>query len=195
VLADCEMGIRLARSRDTNERTTAHIVIVTDDESEASIRRAMEVGVRGYLLLGATPASIVEAIHCVTRGGTALDPVVASKMLDSLSGVPITSRELQVLGLLMAGLSDKAIAHRLGIRPGTAKCHVKRLLEKLNARSRTEAVAIAQRRGLVRAPAKGERAADTVGPQAASSWLTRSLGTRIRRRLGGIQPASASRGP
>jgi len=150
VLADCRTGIHLARcARSGRQATRPHIVIVTRDESEASIRCAMEAGARGYLFLGATPNAVIEAIRCAAHGGIALDPFVATKMLDSLNGEPITSRELQVLGLVMRGSPDKAIASRLGISVGTVKSHVKRLLAKLQAHSRTEAAAIAQRRGLV----------------------------------------------
>jgi DNA-binding NarL/FixJ family response regulator len=161
VLADCDTGVHLARSA---RATGYRILIVTQDESEASIRRAMEAGVRGYLLLGSTLEAVVQAVRCVVRGGTALDPVAATKMLDSLNGNPITKRELEVLSLLMLGLPDKVIAHRLGISVGTSKCHVKQLLTKLDADTRTEAVAIAQRRGLVPPETSRRRPASTVLP-------------------------------
>ena len=162
VLADCRTGIHLARCARSG-RQTAHprIVIITRDESEASIRCAMEAGARGYLFLGATPNAVIEAIRCAAHGGIALDPFVATKMLNSLNGESITSRELQVLGLVMRGSSDKAIASGLGIALGTVKSHVKRLLAKLEANSRTEAAAIAQRRGLVATQVSGDNTFDS----------------------------------
>ncbi|MBS0420983.1 MAG: response regulator transcription factor [Proteobacteria bacterium] len=146
VIADCETGMQLAISRYASR---CRVLIMTQDDTEASIRRAMEAGIRGYLLLTSTLDAVVRAIRCVHDGGTALDPAVAAKMVDSFAGDPLTSREVDVLGLLMLGLSDKEIAKRLERSVGTVKTHLKALRAKLNASSRTEAVAIAQRRGLL----------------------------------------------
>ena len=122
---------------------------MTNDESEVGIRGAMEAGARGYILLSSTLECVVQAVRRVGRGGTAIDPRVVAKMLDSLNGNKLTEREIEVLRLIMLGQTNKAIAEQLGIAVGTAKCHVKQLMAKLNARSRTEAASIAQRRGLV----------------------------------------------
>ena len=146
IVADCEAGIRLALA---GREAGPPVLIVTTDDSEVSIRRAIAAGVRGYLLPGSTLESVVQAVRSVARGGTAIDPVVAAKMLQSLNGETLTCRELEVLRLLMEGLGNKVIAQELGIALGTAKSHVKNLLAKLNATSRTEVVAIAQRRGLL----------------------------------------------
>jgi DNA-binding NarL/FixJ family response regulator len=146
LVADSETGVRVAsRVRPIGGR----VLIVTPDESEASVRCALEAGVRGYLLLTCTPDAIVQAIRRVHDGGTIVDPIVATKVVASLSGRALTDRELDVLGLLMLGLGDKAIARRLDIRLGTVKTHMKAVRVKLAAGSRTEAVVIAQRRGLV----------------------------------------------
>ena len=180
ILADCRTGIRLALGSHPGNHETRRprIVIVTQDESEVSVRRAIEAGVRGYLLLGATRDSVVQAVRFAARGGITLDPIAASRMAASL-GDSITSREREVLGLVMLGLPDKVIANRLGIRIGTAKCHVKQLLLKLDASSRTEAAAIAQRRGLITPPGSDMHAGDTHGPHArvmqmaAGHWSSR----------------------
>jgi len=145
-VADCETGIHLVVPA---SRNGCRVLIVTQDESEASIRRAVELGVRGYLLLTSSLESVVRAVRCISHGGTALDPLVTTKMVASLTGRPLTHRELDVLRLMMLGLSDKAIARRLARSVGTAKTHVKAILAKLDSASRLEAVVVARRRGLV----------------------------------------------
>ena len=76
--------------------------------------------------------------------------IVAAKLAAQVSGERLTDRELEILGLMAAGQSNKAIARKLDISEGTVKTHVKSVPFKLGATSRTEAAAIAARRGLVR---------------------------------------------
>ena len=150
LIADGDTGVRVARS----VRRGGCVLIVTEDESEASVRFALEAGVRGYLLLSSPLDVMRKAVQCVHDGGTVIDPIVATRMVDSFAGRALTGRELDVLALLMLGLGDKAIASRLDICLGTVKTHMKSLRAKLDAATRTEAVVIAQRRGLVRALTK-----------------------------------------
>ena len=158
VLADCETGIRLARSiQSLEKKSRPSVVIVTQDEREVSIRSAIEGGVRGYLFLRASPNFIVQAIRNAARGGTVMDPIAASKMVDSMNGDSITRRELEVLHLVTLGSPNKIIAFHLGIAIGTVKCHLKRLFSKLDARSRAELAAIARRRGLLATHVPGTR--------------------------------------
>jgi DNA-binding NarL/FixJ family response regulator len=145
-VTDFEGGVRrLAPQRGGGCR----VLILTDDDSEVSIRRAVELGVGGYLPLSSGVESVVHAVRCVHNGGTAIAPNVMAKMAMSLRSRGLTQREIEVLRLIMQGLSDKAIAHRLGRSVETARSHVKAILMKLDASSRVEAVAIARRRGLV----------------------------------------------
>lgn len=147
VLADCEDGIRLAQA---GKSSAFRVLIVTADASEANIRLAVAAGVRGYLLLpGSTLESIVQAVRTVARGGSAIDPVAATRMMESFTAEKLTPRELDVLTLLTRGMRNKAVAQHLGITPGTVKSHVKHVFAKLHATSRMEAVLIAQRRGLL----------------------------------------------
>jgi DNA-binding NarL/FixJ family response regulator len=146
VLADYACGIKLAVHAG---QSGCRVLIVTIDDREGSIGRALEAGVRGYLLLSSSLEAVAHAVSCVIRGGTAIDPLAATKMLQRLNGNRLTQRELDVLGLLTLGLGDKAISNRLGITVGTAKCHVKRLREKLNVNTRTQIAAVAQRRALL----------------------------------------------
>ena len=145
MITGCETGLEWVRACPGSCR----VLIVTEDESETSIRRAVERGVAGYLLLTSSRESVIRAVRRVHNGATELDPVVTAKMVASLTRPVLSPREIEVLRLVMMGLSDKAIARRLARSVGTAKSHVKAILSKLDAASRTEAVAVAHRRGLV----------------------------------------------
>lgn len=131
---------------------TAHrnVLIVAQDDGEAVIRKAMQKGVRGFLLHTCAADELIAAVRTVSRGGAAFAPWVASRIAQSFSFDPLSERELQVLRLLMQGSSDKDVARRLLIAPGTVKSHVRSILTKLGASRRTEAAAIAQRRGIAR---------------------------------------------
>jgi DNA-binding NarL/FixJ family response regulator len=145
-VADYEGGTRrLAAQRGGGCR----VLILTDDDSEVSSRRAVELGVSGYLPLSSGVESVVHAVRCIHNGGTAIAPNVMAKMVRSLQSRRLTQREVEVLRLIMQGLQDKVIAHRLERSVETARSHVKAILMKLGASSRVEAVAIARRRGLV----------------------------------------------
>lgn len=146
-VTDYDGGTRLLASRRGSGR--CRVLILTDDESEVSIRRAVELGIGGYLPLASGVDSVVHAVRCIHNGGTAIAPNVMTKMAMSLRSRPLTEREIEVLRLIMQGLPDKAIARRLERSVGTAKSHVKAILMKLDASSRVEAVAVARRRGLV----------------------------------------------
>jgi DNA-binding NarL/FixJ family response regulator len=145
-VTDYEGGTRLLSPRHSGG---CRVLILTDDESEVSIRRAVELGIGGYLPLSSCLESVVQAVRCIHKGGTAIAPNVMTKMAMSLRSRPLTQREIEVLRLIMQGLPDKAIARRLERSVGTAKSHVKAILMKLDASSRVEAVAVARRRGLV----------------------------------------------
>lgn len=146
VVTDFDTGLRLVTLPGAH---CYRVLIVTQNESEASIRRAIEAGACGYLLLTATLESIVGAVRDVMNGGTAVDPIVITKMLASRNGQGLTPRELDVLRLMIQGLTNKTISKRLARSVGTVKTHVKAIFVKLNATTRTQAVTIAQRRGLV----------------------------------------------
>ena len=145
-VTDYEGGTRLLA---TQRGGRCRVLILTDDESEVSIRRAVELGIGGYLPLSSCLESVLQAVRCIHNGGTAIAPNVMTKMAMSLRSRPLTEREVEVLCLIMQGLPDKAIARRLERSVGTAKSHVKAILMKLDASSRVEAVAVARRRGLV----------------------------------------------
>jgi len=146
VLADYDTALHLAKfARHWVNKT----LIFTNYDSEAKICRALESGARGYLLYGAALTELVAGIRSVSEGGVALSPLVAARVTNRVKGEPLTAREKTVLEQLMLGLCNKAIARRLNLCVGTVKQHVKSILKKLEADSRTAAVVAAQRRGLL----------------------------------------------
>jgi DNA-binding NarL/FixJ family response regulator len=145
-VTDYEGGTRwLAAQRGSGCR----VLILTDDDGEVSIRRAVDLGISGYLPLSSGVESVVHAVRCIHNGGMAIESNIMSKMAMSLRSRGLTQREVEVLRLIMQGLRDKVIAGRLEHSVETTKSHVKAILMKLGASSRVEAVAIARRRGLV----------------------------------------------
>jgi two-component system NarL family response regulator len=130
-------------------------LILTHHESEAKIRHALERGVHGYLLLGCSLQELISALRALSVGAVALDPLVVGRMADWMKQQALTPREEDILRQVMLGLSNKGIARKLSLAVGTVKTHVKAILRKLDATSRTEAVAIAQRRGILREECEG----------------------------------------
>jgi DNA-binding NarL/FixJ family response regulator len=139
------------------------IIVFTAFDNDERIIAALEAGANGYLLKGAPREEIFNAIRVTMQGGSLLQPVVASKLLQHMGrhGVPrsghemqdmyepLTERELEVLGLLAQGMPNKEIAMHLMISERTAKFHVSSIMGKLGATNRTEAVSLAAQRGLI----------------------------------------------
>ena len=125
------------------------LIIFSNFDSEARIWLALESGVRGYLLYGASVMELIDSIRTVRGGGVALGPAVAARIASRVKGGILTPRERAVLEQLMDGPSNKVIARRLNVSEGTVKTHIKSIMKKLDAESRTAAVITAQRRGLL----------------------------------------------
>ncbi len=143
-------------SRLSAEMPGAGIVVLSGDTSEAGVREALQAGVRGYLLRDASAEEIAEAVRAVAQGLAVMHAPAARALAagspsqsQSGQGDPLTARELEVLQLMAQGLPSKTIAARLRISEHTVKFHVGSILGKLGAASRTEAVALAIRRGLI----------------------------------------------
>jgi DNA-binding NarL/FixJ family response regulator len=145
VVADYDSGLRLIASAACRNR----VVILTHSDSEVKICHALEQGARGYLLLGCSLKDLVDALQLAHVGGIALGPIVASRLADRMKLKALTRRERDILGQLMLGLCNKSIAANLVLAVGTVKTHVKSILRKLEAETRTEAVAVAHRRGIM----------------------------------------------
>jgi DNA-binding NarL/FixJ family response regulator len=181
VIADYESGLRLVASVDPERH---RVMILTHSDSEAKICHALEQGVRGYVLLGCSVQDLIDSLRSVHLGGIALGPLVASRIADRMKQQALTRREGDILRQMMLGLSNKGIACRLALAVGTVKTHVKSILEKLNAASRTEAVAIAQRRGILREEAESLPRAGNMLPNVVRSLLPPAAKGASRRRQG-----------
>jgi two-component system, NarL family, response regulator len=131
---------------------TARLVVMTTLGGDEDVHRALQAGASGYLLKDSGPAELAACIRAVAGGQKYLHATAAARLADRLSTVDLTGRETDVLQGLAQGLSNKRIAHQIGVAEGTVKTHVKGLLGKLDASSRTQAVSLALQRGLVRLP-------------------------------------------
>lgn len=125
-------------------------ILLTTYDDEEDVYRGLEAGASGYLLKDAAPADLVDSIRKVHAGRKAISPQVTEKLATRLVVPELSYREQEVLELLAEGKSNKQIGKSLGIAGGTVKVHVANILSKLGAQGRSEAVAIAVRRGLVR---------------------------------------------
>jgi two-component system, NarL family, response regulator len=126
------------------------IIVMTTYESEEDIRRTLKAGARGYLAKGTAPQEIRDAVRKVAKGDSLLPASIASKLAESMAHPELSERELQVLQYMANGRSNKEIGQVLYISENTVKAHVKSILAKLDAMGRTEAIAIALKRGLIK---------------------------------------------
>lgn len=124
--------------------------MLTNYQLDEDIFNAIEAGALGYLLKSASQEDVVEAIKAVHRGKRRIPAALAMRLAERMGRSALSSREQEVLELVVDGLTNKEIARVLGISDITARNHVISLLSKLNAKDRTEAATIALRRGLVR---------------------------------------------
>ena len=127
----------------------ARIVMLTTFEGDAEVKRAMEAGARGYALKNMPRREIVELIRKVHAGRTVIPPQIAASLAEHLGMETLSRREIDVLEKVAGGNRNVDIAGMLFISEETVKGHVKHIMEKLGARDRTEAVAIAVRRGII----------------------------------------------
>ena len=145
-------GLKVVTELMSSRRPKPRIIVMTTYETEEDVRRALQAGAKAYLVKGALPERILETVRRVA-GGEALVPAnIASVLTESLSHPELSPRELQVLRKMAAGDSNKEIGQKLTITEHTVKAHVKAILLKLGAVGRTEAIAIAMKRGLLREP-------------------------------------------
>jgi len=150
LVADYDAGLAaVARPGEGGARRRPPVLILTARDSEAEIRGALEAGVRGYLLNGCAVDELIAAVRAVHRGARHLSELAAQRVADSVARTPLTARETDVLRLMARGYANKIIAAQLGIAVGTVKAHVKAVLAKLDAASRTEAGFVAEERGLL----------------------------------------------
>ncbi|WP_024795405.1 response regulator [Tomitella biformata] len=155
VLMDLRLGDGADGVAATSEiRALAHpprVLILTTYETDTDILRAVEAGATGYLLKDADPDALVRAIHAAAAGETVLAPVVASRLLGRMQSPDraLTSRELDILGCVAHGDSNKDIARACAISEATVKSHLVHIFDKLEVDSRTKAVQVARVKGLL----------------------------------------------
>jgi len=164
ILLDLEMpemdGVDALR-RIRSNKTDAKVIVFTAFDTDDRILNAVRAGARGYLLKGAPREDIFRAIRVVNEGGSLLEPVVATKLMQQVVEAgksdrdpglvePLTPREEEVLQLLAQGKTNKEIASELVVTERTVKFHVSSILRKMDRGNRTEAVRLAVELGLVK---------------------------------------------
>jgi len=132
-----------------SEFPDARIIMLTTFNGDVDIQRALKAGAYGYLLKSTPRKDLVEAIRKVHSGKKSVPPEVAAHLAEHLSGESLTEREIDVLRHIAGGNRNKDIGERLFITEDTVKVHVKHIMEKLGASDRTQAMAIAVRRGII----------------------------------------------
>lgn len=128
----------------------ARVLVLTTSDGDQDITRALRAGAKGYLLTNTPRDEFLDAVRAVYAGGKVVPPGVAVKVAQYVMSQTLTPREVDVLELLTSGKPNKQIAFDLGVSEGTVKTHVNSILQKLGCGSRTEAVAVAVRRGFLR---------------------------------------------
>jgi DNA-binding NarL/FixJ family response regulator len=127
----------------------ARVIMLTTFEGDVEIQRALQAGARGYLLKNMPPNELVQVIRQVHAGKKRVPPHVAAQLAEHMSDEHLTPREVEVLQRIAGGNRNRDIAGLLFISEETVKVHIKHIMDKLGAKDRTEAIAIAVRRGII----------------------------------------------
>jgi two-component system NarL family response regulator len=131
------------------EHPRARLIALTTYGGDEDIRRALHAGVQAYLMKDILHDELLKAIRAVYDGQTYLPATVAAALAAQMPRPDLSSREVQVLELIVAGLANKQIAYALNIAEYTVKNHVKNILDKLGVQDRTQAATVAIQRGIV----------------------------------------------
>ena len=150
-------GIEVLK-RITSANPEIRVLMLTSYDTEDDVVSAMEAGARGYLLKGSSSKEVIDAIRTAHSGGSTIEPSVATKLLEHMAGRggsdtnagDLTAREMEILQLIARAFTNLQIGAELNIAEGTVKTHVSHILEKLEARDRTEAVVRAAQLGLLK---------------------------------------------
>lgn len=127
----------------------ARIIVVTTFDGDVEIHRCLELGAHGYLLKSMSRDDMLASIRKVHAGKKAIPPQIAAGLAEHLSDELLSQREVEVLRHVAEGKQNRAVAQKLFISEDTVKVHMKHILNKLGAHDRTQAVAIAVRRGII----------------------------------------------
>jgi DNA-binding NarL/FixJ family response regulator len=154
-------GIEATRQILAGTPPPTRVIVLTTFDIDSYVFEALRAGASGFLLKNAAPEELVRAIRVVTSGAGLLDPAVTQRVIEEFARTPasprpprelasLTERELEVLNLVAAGLSNAEIAAQLYVSESTVKTHVARMLTKLRLRDRVQAVVYAYERGVIR---------------------------------------------
>ncbi len=140
-----------------------YVIMVTTYKNTTYLLRSLAAGASGFILKDISRAELLDIVHLVASGGAHVDRQFLQAVLDNLANIekrdansvsglvePLTPREMDVLRLLVEGMTNQSIAYTLNLRPSTVKGYVRTIMEKLNASDRTHAAVIAIRLGLVK---------------------------------------------
>jgi len=144
-------GVEIAR-RLCAAKSTVCVILYTAHAEQALLLEALDAGARGFLLKEAPLADLARAIRLVNGGGVYVDPALAGLLAgaDAAARLPrLTKREREILRLLADGMRNEQVAVELNISPLTVRTHVTNAMEKLEAETRTQAVARALRESLI----------------------------------------------
>src|ERR687896_110766 len=134
---------------DLSERLGAAIVVFTSDGGARLLADALKAGVKGYVRKDSPPEDLVRAIQAARTGEFYVDPALSSTIVLEEGDRTLTARQGEILQMLADGLQTEAVARKLGLSTETVRTHTKRILAKLRADTRTQAVAIGIRNGLI----------------------------------------------
>jgi DNA-binding NarL/FixJ family response regulator len=131
------------------ERTSAPIVVFTSDGGARLLSQALEAGVKGYVRKDSPPEDLVRAIEAAAAGDFYVDPGLSSSLVPEDGERGLSARQREILQMLADGMQTEAVAEQLALSTETVRTHTKRILAKLGASTRTQAVAIGLRHGLI----------------------------------------------
>jgi two-component system invasion response regulator UvrY len=144
--AGAEVGALVTR---LSSELAAPIVVFTSNGGARLLAEALKAGVKGYVRKDSPPEDLVRAIRAAQSGDFYVDPALSSTIVLEEGDRTLTARQREILQMLADGMQTEAVARRLGLSTETVRTHTKRILAKLHADTRTQAVAIAIRNGLI----------------------------------------------
>jgi DNA-binding NarL/FixJ family response regulator len=144
--AGAEVGALVTR---LSEQLASPIVVFTSNGGARLLAEALKAGVKGYVRKDSPPEDLVRAIRAAQSGDFYVDPALSSTIVLEEGDRTLTARQREILQMLADGMQTEAVARRLGLSTETVRTHTKRILAKLHADTRTQAVAIAIRNGLI----------------------------------------------
>ncbi|MGH2700501.1 MAG: response regulator [Actinomycetota bacterium] len=135
------------------EHEDVHVLVLTTYDTDADISRAVDAGATGYLLKDARREDLFDAVRLAAQGKSVLSPGVASRVLGRMRAPAeeaLSAREIDVLGAVARGLSNREVARKLHVSEATIKTHLLHVFAKLGVDDRTAAVTVALERGIIR---------------------------------------------